>query len=698
MDNLRRQSTPKAVERTQLPLGVRRKISKLLEEASFAYDSTYNEHGADQVRIHKLRSRAKLLANKALGRQPDNIDALNLLGRLALDEGDLPSAATWLDQGLAIEPDSISLCYSKAHVCLALQDYAAAELLFSKVEEDAPGATRAKASLAFTRTKRGAFVEAFADYRELIKVDPSDPHIKSKLFECLRHIKADYFAQELENELVFYLNFDDVDHNDLSNFAASLLIHKYDLINGNSPLDPQQLSNDKFLNLALRRCQFRNPVVEEFLTACRQCILQESIDNQRINKSFMEFLVSISLQCINNEFVYAVSFTEEKVIAELQNMVETTVREQNWQTHDVEYPLLLLSMYSLLHHNSFRGQLLRKPITAWSHEVHPVIEPHLYEPQKEKEIERRIETITDVTNQVSVTVGQQYEENPYPRWRKMSFATPTDYGQALAAELQGFTPPSFLQNQTIRVLIAGCGTGKHALQVAKYFRNVEVTAVDLSRASLAYGIKQARTLKIDNIEFYQADILNLPANPKYHIIESSGVLHHMQEPLAGWQNLTKLLVPGGLMKVSLYSERARRIVTEARRIIEENKLGATSEHIRIFRQAVLDGQVAGDFDPIIQSNDFYNLSGCRDLLFNAQEHLFSPLAIQTCLNTVDLSFLGFVNLPFEVKQAFDHNFATDPRRINLENWDKLEEAAPHVFGNMYQFYCQLQSDNIARLS
>ena len=114
-----------------------------MEEASFAYDSTYNEHGADQLEF-KLRSRAKLLANKALGRQPDNIDALNLLGRLALDEGDLPSAATWLDQGLAIEPDSISLCYSKAHVCLALQDYAAAELLFSKVEEDAPGATQAK--------------------------------------------------------------------------------------------------------------------------------------------------------------------------------------------------------------------------------------------------------------------------------------------------------------------------------------------------------------------------------------------------------------------------------------------------------------------------------------------------------------------------------------------------------------------------
>lgn len=697
MDNLKRATTSKAAK-TQLPLGVQRKINKLLEEASFAYDSTYNEPGADQIRIHKLRSRARSLAMKALGRQPDNVDGLNLLGRIALDEGDLATAAEYLDQGLNFEPESISLNYSRAHVFLATQNYAEAERLFALVEAQAPGATRAKASLAFTRTKQGAYVEAFADYRDLIKLDNTDPHIKSKLFECLRHIKADYFAPELENELTTYLQFEDVDHNDLSNFAASLLIHKYDLIGGNSPLDPQQLSNDKFLNLALRRCQFRNPVVEEFLTACRQCILQEAIDNQRINARFMEFLVSISLQCISNEFVYAVSLTEEKVIHELQKMVRTTVRSNDWQTQEVEYPLLLLSMYSLLHHNGFRDQLLRKPLAAWSDEVRPVIEPHLYEPQKETEIERRIESLTDVTNKISKVVGKQYEENPYPRWQKLNYATPTDYGQALSAELKGFTPPSFLNNQTIRVLIAGCGTGKHALQVAKYFRNVEVTAVDLSRASLAYAIKQARTHKIDNIEFYQADILNLPDKPKYHIIESSGVLHHMQEPIKGWQALTRLLVPGGLMKVSLYSERARRIVTEARQIISENKMSPNPEHIRIFRQAVLDGQISGDFGPIIQSNDFYNLSGCRDLLFNAQEHLFSPLAIQACLNTVGLSFLGFVNLPFEVKQVFDKNFANDPRRLSLENWDKFEEAAPEVFGNMYQFYCQLQADNIARLN
>ena len=699
MENLNRQTESKqdALPRSNVTPALRRKINKMLEEASFAFDSTYNESGADQGRIHKLRNRARSLAHKVLQKQADNIDALNLLGRISLDEGELVKAGQFLDNALGIEPESASLNYSRGHVYLATQAYEEAENKFSRAEQLAPRATRAKASIAFSRTKRGAYVEAFADYRELIKLDSSDPHIKTKLFECIRYIQADYYAPELEKELIGYLKYEDVDHSDLTNLASSLLIHKYDLVAGNSPLDPQQLSNDELLNLALRRCQFQSPIIEEFLTACRQCILQESIDQQKIDSRFMEFLVSISLQCIHNEFIYAVSFTEEKVLRELRAMVRTTVLSRAWQTTEVEYPLLLISMYSLLHHNSFRDHLLRKPLSAWSDEVQPVIEPHLYEPQKELEIQRRIESLTSVKNSVSKSVGQQYEENPYPRWRSLSYATPTDYGQALAAELLEFTPPSFLHNQTIRILIAGCGTGKHALQVAKIFRNVEVTAIDLSKASLAYATKQAREHQIDNIEFFQADILELQSRQQYHIIESSGVLHHMADPLAGWQALTKLLVPGGLMKIGLYSERARRIVTHARHVIEENQLSADNEHIRIFRQAVLEGQISGDFDVIKQSADFYNLSGCRDLLFHVEEHLFSPLAIKACVESVGLNFLGFVNLPYDVKRAYDQHFSNDPCRINLENWDSLEEAAPDIFGNMFQFYCQHQSDNIVRL-
>lgn len=161
-------------------------------------------------------------------------------------------------------------------------------------------------------------------------------------------------------------------------------------------------------------------------------------------------------------------------------------------------------MYSLLHHYSFRGHLLRKPMSSWSKPMQLVIEPHLYEPQKEKEIQSTIESLSAIKNPISLEVEEQYETCPYPRWTALDFATKTDYGQALSAELLGFTPPSFLHNQTIKVLVAGCGTGKHAIRVAKYFRNVEVTAIDLSLARLAYGKKWLVTSTSKTSSFYRA--------------------------------------------------------------------------------------------------------------------------------------------------------------------------------------------------
>tara|TARA_B100000787_G_scaffold93930_1_gene69343 strand:+ start:154 stop:381 length:228 start_codon:yes stop_codon:yes gene_type:complete len=61
-----------------------------------------------------------------------------------------------------------------------------------------------------------------------------------------------------------------------------------------------------------------------------------------------------------------------------------------------------------------------------------------------------------------------------------------------------------------------------------------------------------------NIEYMQADILDLGnLDKKFDIVESSGVLHHMDDPMAGWKVLTDCLKPAGLMNLGLYSELAR---------------------------------------------------------------------------------------------------------------------------------------------
>jgi len=84
-------------------------------------------------------------------------------------------------------------------------------------------------------------------------------------------------------------------------------------------------------------------------------------------------------------------------------------------------------------------------------------------------------------------------------------------------------------------------------------------AVDLSISSLAYAKRKSRKLGLTTIEYAQADLLKLGSlGRSFDIIESSGVLHHLAAPWAGWRVLLSLLRPGGFMRLGFYSEVARR--------------------------------------------------------------------------------------------------------------------------------------------
>ena len=92
-------------------------------------------------------------------------------------------------------------------------------------------------------------------------------------------------------------------------------------------------------------------------------------------------------------------------------------------------------------------------------------------------------------------------------------------------------------------------------------------AVDLSMTSLAYAKRKTQELAIGNIEYRQADILALGSiAERFDVVECMGVLHHLEDPVAGSRILCSLLRPAGLMRIGLYSEIARRHVVRAREL------------------------------------------------------------------------------------------------------------------------------------
>src|SRR5205085_4808293 len=114
-------------------------------------------------------------------------------------------------------------------------------------------------------------------------------------------------------------------------------------------------------------------------------------------------------------------------------------------------------------------------------------------------------------------VRAQYEEHPYPRW----FSLDRVSGDA--------------HEPARRLLFAGCGTGADAIRRAMQHPSWQIEAIDVSVRSLAYAIRMARHYGIANIRFTHADLRDVDGT--FDVVESIGVLHHLDDPLAGLRAL-----------------------------------------------------------------------------------------------------------------------------------------------------------------
>ena len=192
-----------------------------------------------------------------------------------------------------------------------------------------------------------------------------------------------------------------------------------------------------------------------------------------------------------------------------------------------------------------------------------------------------------------------------------------------------------------QILITGSGTGRNSIETVSTFKNCDVLAIDLSLNGLTYAKRKTEELGISNIEYMQADILDLEIlNRKFDIIECNGVLHHMDDPMAGWKVLTDCLKIGGLMKIGLYSELARSGVVKIRNEIEKSNIESSYNAMKSFRNKIIISEEE-HHKWIVMVSDFYSMSTFRDLLFHVQEHRFTIPQIEVNLTQLGLVFCGF---------------------------------------------------------
>lgn len=443
------------------------------------------------------------------------------------------------------------------------------------------------------------------------------------------------------------------------------------------------IAQNTFLRCALGSTIIRGVPLEAFLTGLRQALLRLTGDDDAgsgaAQAELLGLFCALAEQCFLNEYVFAQT-TEETGRAE---PLRALLQQKLHDGADVPAGLVAaVGAYFPLHAIPNAHSLLG---LKWPDYAAGLIRQQVKEPLEEIEDRAAIAALTPVDNGTSVAVMRQYEENPYPRWTINPLSV---LGHPKASADRPHAGPS--------ILIAGCGTGEHPFDIAQKSPEASILAIDLSRVSLAYARRKTREEGLHNLEYAQADILNLSTIGRtFDRIETVGVLHHLADPKAGWRVLLSLLAPNGRMRVGLYSEIARRSIVEARTIVAERAYPPTAEGIRALRQTIIREKDEPRWKSLVQTIDFYSTSGCRDMFFNVMEHRLTIPDIKSFLDAEGFAFLGFELNP-QIIQQFRQQNPSEDALTDLDAWQAFETANPQTFLNMYLFSIGKKGASVSR--
>lgn len=491
------------------------------------------------------------------------------------------------------------------------------------------------------------------DFIQLVKMKDFSvfyPQLKETIRQCL--LTEDVYHEALahawyslfQKDPAFEQTHELMEEDDYESFSTALnKLHKY------KELD------DVFFTAGLKKLLIADLPFENFILWLRRYILE----HPDFTADHLELVHAVALYCQYTGYI--LNFMEEEKSA--ADLLRKEIESGNLKAVPV------YACYAPLHELENAADISR----TLQNELTRV---QIDEPLRERKIAGHIRALTKIENRISQNVRSQYEGFPYPRWKTLNNASPLDF----FAENVNTTAPD--------ILVAGCGTGQEAMNYAKALPHGRFLAVDLSLASLSYAIRKAEEYKITNVEFRQADILALGAlDQRFDLVTCSGVLHHMEDPVQGWKTLTGLLKPGGLMRIALYSELARRDIVAAHKIIAAKNYVPTAEGIRSFRRDFPGLMNPDAVDGFVTSRDFYSLPACRDLLFHVQEHRYEIPQLAEIMKNLGLVFIKF-DVEEEYRRRYLQKYPSDPELKNLSYWNAFERSHPDVFAAMYQIWCR----------
>ena len=284
-----------------------------------------------------------------------------------------------------------------------------------------------------------------------------------------------------------------------------------------------------------------------------------------------------------------------------------------------------LAMYAPLHTLPSASVLLER---KWNPLIDAVLTQQLREPAQERQLRDLIPRLTQIEDEVSQRVRQQYEENPYPRWVHIAGqVAPMPIDQYLRDQFPtaAFTPLG--KTSALDMLIAGCGTGQVAIGSVQKHEGAQALAIDLSLTACVPGRKTPAELA-SRIDHAQADILKLRS-----------IDHNFERDPCAASSCMAIRLP---VSASCCSSCGPVVDASRSTACRSRRRRGAHVHRRAKFGATPDIAAARSFWQRRRASRFtdFPTSECRDLLFMHEARVTIPV-IQDFIRENGLKFIGF---------------------------------------------------------
>ncbi len=253
---------------------------------------------------------------------------------------------------------------------------------------------------------------------------------------------------------------------------------------------------------------------------------------------------------------------------------------------------------------------------------------------------------------VSAAVAKLYDTYPFPPEPLLDEPPPGYNWRWNWQAAYNFCTGQKPQKRDVRILDAGCGSGVSTEYLVHLNPQAQVVGIDISEGTLAVAKERCQRSKADRVQFRQLSLYDADQiEGEFDLINSVGVLHHLEDPIRGIQALAKKLAPGGLMHIFVYGELGRWEISLMQRAIAllQNDKGDYRDGVEVGRKL---------FASLPEKNRIVKREKERWSMENQRDECFADMYvhpheidynIETLFELIDasgLDFLGFSNPNF----------------------------------------------------